>query len=82
MEIHREIRFYICLLLGFCLLMCGFYTDPPGEISKSVLIAFGAILTIAAVSVGVDVKGILLAVAEMKRAGIAELNKENKQNNE
>lgn len=73
MEVHREVRFYICLLLGFALLMCGFYTDPPGEISKSVLVAFGAILTIAAVSVGVDVKGIILAIAELKKNSIAEL---------
>lgn len=81
MEVHREVRFYICLLLGFALLMCGFYTDPPGEISKSVLVAFGSILTIAAVSVGVDVKGIILALAEFKKAGISDIQNSTQVNN-
>ncbi len=33
--------------------------EPPGEISHSVLIAAGVLVTVAACVVGVDVKGII-----------------------
>ena len=41
------------------LLIVGLYTDPPGHISRSVLIASGGLVTVAACVVGVDVKGII-----------------------
>ena len=58
-NLAREIRFYALLVLAAFLLIVGLYTDPPGHISRSVLIASGGLVTVAACVVGVDVKGII-----------------------
>lgn len=58
-NLAREIRFYILFLLASFLLITGLYMEPPGEISHSVLIAAGGLVTVAACVVGVDVKGII-----------------------
>lgn len=58
-NLAREIRFYSLLALASFLLIVGLYTDPPGHISRSVLIASGGLVTVAACVVGVDVKGII-----------------------
>lgn len=58
-NLAREIRFYALLALAAFLLIVGLYTDPPGQISRSVLIASGGLVTVAACVVGVDVKGII-----------------------
>jgi hypothetical protein len=58
-NLAREIRFYILFLLASFLLITGLYMEPPGEISRSVLIAAGGLVTVAACVVGVDVKGII-----------------------
>ena len=55
-ENRREIRFYVCLLLGFVLMMCGFFAPPIGEIHNSVLVASGLVLSIGALAVGVDIE--------------------------
>ena len=38
---RREVRFYVCLVLGFVLMMCGFFSPPMGEIHNSVLVGAG-----------------------------------------
>lgn len=58
-NLAHEIRFYALLALASFLLIVGLYTDPPGHISRSVLIASGGLVTVAACVVGVDVKGII-----------------------
>ena len=58
-SIAREIRFYMLYLLASFLLVTGLYMEPPGEISASVSIAAGGLMTVAACVVGVDVKGII-----------------------
>jgi len=64
MELHREIRFYTCLALGYILLCWGFNTPPEGEISRTVLIASGVLFCMGALAVGIDLKG---CIAEIRK---------------
>lgn len=66
MELHREIRFYTCLLMGFSLMVWGFMTPPPGEISDSALIASGILFSIGALSVGLDIKGCIAEIIRLR----------------
>jgi len=69
--IRREVRFYVCLVIGTFLLEQGLQYPPPGVIAESVILAAGLLLCIGALSVGVDVAGV---VAEIKGC-IIELQK-------
>lgn len=77
----REIRFYVCLLLGFALIVYGVITPPPGEVTDSILIGAGMFLCIGAVAVGVDVIGILHELVELRKV-TAELLKQKIQGKE
>jgi len=66
MELHREIRFYVCLLMGFFLLCWGFKTPPPGDISDSNLIAAGILFSIGALGVGIDIKGCIAEIIRLR----------------
>lgn len=44
----------ILTIAGLVLLFCGFYAVPVGEISNSVLVAFGEVSTFAGALIGVD----------------------------
>lgn len=44
----------ILVLAGIVLIFLGFFIDPEGEISPSVLTAFGEILTFAGSVIGLD----------------------------
>lgn len=44
----------ILTIAGLVLLFCGFYAVPVGEITNSVLVAFGEISTFAGALIGVD----------------------------
>lgn len=44
----------ILVLAGIVLIFLGFFTEPEGEISPSVLTAFGEILTFAGSVIGLD----------------------------
>lgn len=70
METKREWRFYVCLFMGFSLVCGGFFSPPLGVIDNSVIVAFGILLSLGALCVGVDLKGI---IHEMRafRSGIA-----------
>ena len=46
----------ITTLLGVLLLFCSFYAPPEGEISPSVMVAFGEICTFAGALMGLDYK--------------------------
>lgn len=72
----KEVRFYSLLLLAGFLLIVGLYTPPEGEIAKSVLIAGGGLVTVAACVVGVDVRGIIKEVNNGKILVMNELMKE------
>ena len=55
----EEIRFYICLILGYSLLMIGIWTPPVGVIANSVIVASGILLCVGALAVGIDIKGVI-----------------------
>lgn len=59
LENKREMRFYSCLVMGFSLVVGGFFSPPLGIIDNSVIVAFGILLSLGALCVGVDLKGII-----------------------
>lgn len=44
----------VLVISGLVLLFCGFYTHPIGDISNSVLVAYGESSTFAGALIGVD----------------------------
>ena len=61
-----EIRFYVCLILGYSLMMIGIWLPPVGVISNSVIVAAGIVLCIGALSIGIDIKGIIREIRLMR----------------
>lgn len=68
----KEIRFYVCLILAYTLMMISLWIPPVGIIGTSVLYAAIIILSIGALAVGLDVSGILHEINEMKRLVLEE----------
>lgn len=58
-EGKRETRFYVCLFMGYGLMVGGFFSPPLGEIPNSVIISAGILLCLGAMCVGVDLRGII-----------------------
>lgn len=44
----------ILVVAGLVMLFCGFYTHPIGDITNSVLVAYGEVSTFAGALIGVD----------------------------
>lgn len=44
----------VVIFVGLFLLVCGFWTVPVGELSNSVLIAWGEVSTFAGALIGID----------------------------
>lgn len=42
------------VIAGLVMLFCGFYTHPIGDITNSVLVAYGEVSTFAGALIGVD----------------------------
>lgn len=82
--IKDEVRFYICLVLGYSLMMIGIWLPPVGVISNSVIMASGILLCIGALSIGIDLKGIIHEFRLMKDDALRtkELDKENEKEEE
>ena len=70
----KEFRFYTCLILAYVLLLISLYLPPLNVIATSVLYASIVILGIGALSIGLDISGILKEVNEMIKAS-SELKK-------
>ena len=68
----KEIRFYVCLILAYTLMMISLWIPPVGVIAASVLYGTIIILTIGALSIGLDISGILHEINELKRHSIEE----------
>ena len=68
----KEIRFYVCLILAYTLMMISLWIPPVGVIAASVLYGSIIILSIGALSIGLDVSGILHEINELKRHSIEE----------
>ena len=64
----KEIRFYTCLVLAYVLLLISLYLPPLNVIATSVLYASIVILGIGALSIGLDISGILKEVNDMIKA--------------
>ena len=62
----QEIRFYFCVIMGVILIFFGFYAPPLGVIDNSVITAFGMLLIIGGLSVGIDIKGIIREIKLLK----------------
>lgn len=73
--IAREIRFYVCVALGYILMVKGFDAPPEGVIERSILISAGILYCLGGLSVGLDLKGVI----EELRLLIIELKKTKKQ---
>lgn len=72
----KEIRFYVCLTMAYVLLMISLWIPPVGVIASSVLYGAIIILSVGAMSIGLDVSGILHEINEMKRLTLSEKEKE------
>ena len=70
----KEFRFYTCLILAYVILLISLYLPPLNVIATSVLYASIVILGIGALSIGLDISGILKEVNEMIKAS-SELKK-------
>ncbi len=73
---RREVRFYVCLVLGFVLIMCGFFAPPMGEIHNSVLVGAGLLLSIGALAVGIDLVGCIHELRLLKTGFVEDLKKD------
>ena len=73
---RREVRFYVCLVLGFVLMMCGFFAPPMGEIHNSVLVGAGLLLSIGALAVGIDLVGCIHELRLLKTGVVEDLKQD------
>lgn len=82
-ENKQEMRFYVCLGLTYILLMISLFLPPVNVITASVLYAAIIILGIGALSLGLDISGILREIRLLKTNDLELLLKakeEDKQN--
>lgn len=83
-ETRKDFKFYFSLILGFAMLMTGCLLPPIGNISNSVLMAGGMMLTITAGCIGIDLAEIIREFRLLKEGKCVDnidLDKiENKQN--
>lgn len=62
----REIRFYVCLVMAYTLMMISLFLPPVNIITTSVLYASVIILSVGGLAVGIDLKGIIKEIRLMK----------------
>lgn len=81
-ETRKDLKFYFSLILGFSMLMAGCILPPIGNISNSVLMAGGMLLTITAGCIGIDLGEIIREFRLLKEKGVdnIDLDKKEKQN--
>ena len=65
-ENKRELRFYTCLVMGFSLIIGGFFSPPLGVIHNSVIVVAGILFSLGAMCVGVDLKGIIRELRQLQ----------------
>lgn len=63
----KEVRFYVCLVMAFTLLIISLFLPPLNVITESVLYASIALLGTGALVTGVDISGILHELNELKK---------------
>ena len=72
-ETRNDIKFYVCLGLGFTLMMVSLILPPLNVITSSALIASITLLGLGGLIVGVDLKGILDELVELKKLSIKDI---------
>ena len=77
-ENKRECRFYTCLVMGFALIVGGFFSPPLGIIHNSVIVVAGILFALGAMCVGVDLKGIIHELRQLQ-SGVSPKEVENEQ---
>lgn len=78
-EIKKECRFYVCLILGFALMVMGFFAPPIGTISNSVLVGSGMLLSIGALAIGIDIKGCIHELRLLKADAAKSINEDKRE---
>ncbi len=78
-EIKKECRFYVCLVLGFALMVMGFFAPPIGTISNSVLVGSGMLLSIGALAIGIDIKGCIHELRLLKVDAAKSINEDKRE---
>lgn len=77
-ETRKDIKFYFSLILGFSMLMTGCLLPPIGNISNSVLMAGGMMLTITAGCIGIDLADIVREFRLLKEGKCVDVDDFNK----
>jgi hypothetical protein len=65
-ETHKDIKFYLCVILGFILMMIGAYIPPEGILDSSMLYGSSFFLILAGCVEGLDIKGIIRELRMLK----------------
>ena len=85
MKLNIQLALGVTLVIaGLVMLFCGFYTHPIGDITNSVLVAYGEVSTFAGALIGVDYsyKFRTFKIEEENRMQIEEKNKYTKEETE
>lgn len=79
-ETRKDLKFYFSLILGFSMLMTGCILPPIGNISNSVLMAGGMMLTITAGCIGIDLGEIIREFRILKEKGVDNIDLDKNEN--
>lgn len=75
-ETRKDLRFYSCLIIAAGLLITSLLLPPVGLIAESVIYSSIILLGTGALIEGVDIKGIIEAITELKKVSL--LDKDDK----
>lgn len=73
-ETRKDLRFYSCLLIAAVLLITSLLLPPVGLIAESVIYSSIVLLGTGALIEGVDIKGIIEAIIELKKVSFEQKN--------
>lgn len=80
--VAREFKFYICILLGYSLLVIGCFCPPIGIVSNSVLVAAGMFICLAGLIIGLDLPAVIREIRLLKKEIKDDILSENENENE
>lgn len=76
----REVKFYICLLLGYSLLVIGCFCPPIGIVSNSVLVAAGMFICLSGLIIGLDLPAVIREIRLLRKEIKEDILPENERN--
>ena len=74
MEFHKDVKFYLCTILGFSLMTIGIFCPPVGTLELHILYGGAFFLILAGTVEGLDVKGIIRELRLLKDTNAKLLN--------